>query len=78
MFVVDNTSRVRCSEVLDELAKKFKEISKRESGFVVRKCFPMVRRIHSNHVYYYSGIRRLNKVEDLDPLNLEHGKFYKI
>jgi hypothetical protein len=28
-------------------------------SFVIRKRFPNIKRIHSSHVYYYTGIRRL-------------------
>jgi hypothetical protein len=64
IFGVDNTARVKCSEVLEELSTNFKDISARECGFIVRKCFPTVRRVHSSHVYYYSGIRRLLKAAE--------------
>ena len=48
-----------------ELTEAFKNISKRECGFVVRRRFPNVKRVQSNHVYYYAGIRRVNNVENL-------------
>ena len=30
-----------------------------------RRRFPNVKRVQSNHVYYYAGIRRVNNVENL-------------
>lgn len=59
VFVQDKSSRVKCSEVIAELINVFEGISKRECSFVIRKRFPNVKRIHSSHVYYYTGIRRL-------------------
>jgi hypothetical protein len=63
LFIQDMSSRVKCSEVLAELTSKFEGISKRECGFVVRECFSATRRIHSNHIYYYTGIRRITTNE---------------
>ena len=45
--------------MIAELTNAFEGISKRECSFVIRKRFPNVKRIHSNHVYFYTGIRRL-------------------
>lgn len=60
----DTISRVRCFDVLQDIKEQAirmenDRISSRECGFIVRKCFPHVKRIHSNHVYYYEGIRRI-------------------
>ena len=64
MFVADPTSRVKCSEVIMKLTTAFENVSKRECGFIVRQSFPIVKRVHSNHVYYYEGIRRIVDTED--------------
>ena len=68
-YVGDLHSRVKCSDLLNHLAEKFANISLRESGFVVRRCFPHVKRVHSNHKYYYFGIRRVcTNEEALHPI----------
>ena len=54
-----SSSRAKCSGVIAELTNAFKGISKRECSFVIHKRFAKVKRIHSSHVYYYTGIRRL-------------------
>ena len=74
-YVGDLHSRVKCSDLLNHLAEKFANISLRESGFVVRRCFPYVKRVHSNHKYYF-GIRRVCKTKEaLNPSIKKQSKF---
>ncbi|XP_028412321.1 uncharacterized protein LOC114535141 [Dendronephthya gigantea] len=76
-YAVDLYSRVKCSDVLNDLTEKFPNISKRECGFIVRRFFPSVRRKHSNHVYYYSGIRRVSDPKSLNGGSFDDGSFEK-
>ncbi|XP_028416461.1 uncharacterized protein LOC114540541 [Dendronephthya gigantea] len=64
LYVADRTSRVECYKVLNDINEQAAQlendhVSSRECGFIIRHCFPGLRRIHSNHVYFYSGIRRI-------------------
>ncbi|XP_046864710.1 uncharacterized protein LOC124459253 [Xenia sp. Carnegie-2017] len=72
LFHQDSLCRVKCSDVLKVLRNKYKSISVRECGFIVRKCFPTVKRIHSNHVYFYSGISHIDAIENVNQCHTEN------